>query len=71
MVGSRSCASLVPKAAGMETMETMEMGQEVLFPWLLSIRPPGAATLAGLSGPPSPSPPSAIIPGHSFPTVIS
>lgn len=32
----RSCASLVPKAARKETMETMEMGQEAPLAWPLS-----------------------------------
>lgn len=55
----QSGASLVPKAAGAETMETVEPGLETPLPWSLSSASPGAAgpwsvlTLAGLSGPPS------------------
>ena len=65
----RSCASLVPKAARKETMETMETGQEAPLAWPLSSHPLRTATLASLWGPPPA--PSIIIPGHSFPTAIS
>ena len=65
----RNCASLVPKAARKETMETMETGQKAHLAWPLSSHPPRTATLASLWGPPPA--PSIIIPGYSFPTAIS
>lgn len=67
------CASLVATAAGTETMGTMEMGREALLPRPLSCAPAGLLVPtphAGRSrGPLLPS--SSIIPGPSFPTVIS
>lgn len=69
----RICASLVAKAAGTETMGTVEMGQEALLPRPLSRAPSGLLVLIPHArrsqGPLLPS--SSIIPGHSFPTVIS
>ena len=68
----RICALVVPKAVGMETMETKQPGQQA--PWVSeqhSSRGCWASvlTLAGLLGSlPAASP---IIPGHLFSTVIS
>lgn len=67
------CASLVATAAGTETMGTIEMGREALLPRPLSCAPAGLLVPtphAGRSrGPLLPS--SSIIPGPSFPAVIS
>lgn len=67
------CASLVATVAGTETMGTMEMGREALLPRTLSCAPAGLLVPtphAGTSrGPLLPS--SSIIPGSSFPAVIS
>lgn len=67
------CASLVATAAGTETMGTMEMGREALLPRPLSCAPAGLLVPtphAGRSWSPL-LPSGSIIPGPSFPAVIS